>query len=600
MKEYAVTWFKNMEANDFKCSFCKKDKQNPWICNVCCIVTYCSKRCQLKHWAEHRKTCSLLKNTFKGKQIQLYNLASYGTREMIEREGWLETPGKKATFIAWNTKHTSLLIAAVLNGNMEILLLLRDLYSELNADLKRIVNYKPVKNGGTALMAASYAGYLSITKILLDHEADINAADNEGMTALHWAAREGKVDVAVCLMDQGASVHLMNKDGETALHLAMWGGHVEVGTALIEVGGAEVNAEDNVGWTPLHCASDQGHRACAKMLLDLGAKIDATSKTRRTPLHQACQQGCFKCARMLIAMGADLHSVDQAGASPLLLAIFLEHGCTKRLYEGMRNDGLTTLQWACEEGHLEIAKLLIDFGGKKKKKVDWILLELLCTGSYLNMTKMMAESVLVNVHAVNKDGETLLHSACQGNYLDGHLDIINMLVEMGADINAVTKNIDHGWTPLVFACDKGNLKMARLLVRLRADVDATDNGGMYPLHFACERGFHEIVELLLHSAADLNARGLKDRTPLHCACRANHVDVAKLLIESAADVNALDVDDETPLHFTCQKGSLQIARMLVHQGAKVDIENTNGFTALNLMNDVNKQTELNNLANNVC
>ena len=131
MKEFAVIWFKSMQAVDYKCSFCKKEKRNPWVCDVCYITTYCEKKCQLRHWAEHRKTCPLLKNTFKGKQIQLYNLVSYGTRELLEREGWLSTPDKKAVVLAWKTEHTSLLMAASLNGNMEMVLLLLELYDEI-------------------------------------------------------------------------------------------------------------------------------------------------------------------------------------------------------------------------------------------------------------------------------------------------------------------------------------------------------------------------------------------------------------------------------------------------------------------------------------
>lgn len=55
--------------------------------------------------------------------------------------------------------------------------------------------------------------------------------------------------------------------------------------------GADRNARDCEGWTPLHCASSKGHLDCAKELLRNGAQTDAQTKDGKTPLFLAAAAG---------------------------------------------------------------------------------------------------------------------------------------------------------------------------------------------------------------------------------------------------------------------------------------------------------------------
>ena len=101
---------------------------------------------------------------------------------------------------------------------------------------------------------------------------------------------------------------------------------------------------------------------------------------------------------------------------------------------------------------------------------------------------------------------------------EGHLEMVKLLVENGADVKAKDKDKD-GWTALMWASCKGDLEIVKFLVESGADVNAkcsvykyTD--GYTALMYASIRGYYEIVEILLDNKADINATTDLGRTAL--------------------------------------------------------------------------------------
>lgn len=95
--------------------------------------------------------------------------------------------------------------------------------------------------------------------------------------------------------------------------------------------------------------------------------------------------------------------------------------------------------------------------------------------------------------------------------------------------------------PLIYSCLSGNYKVAAMLVRAGASVNAATHTDIYPLHAACENGYADIVRLLLLNGALVNVRDYQGYTPLHLAARGNFGAICGLLWRHRADINALTV-----------------------------------------------------------
>lgn len=92
-------------------------------------------------------------------------------------------------------------------------------------------------------------------------------------------------------------------------------------TALLD-GGADVNAWDGIGYTPLHLAvMEKAQPAIITTLIDGGANVDAEDEDYRTPLHLAARYSEKpKIIKILLKNGANIRAKDKHGCTPLELA----------------------------------------------------------------------------------------------------------------------------------------------------------------------------------------------------------------------------------------------------------------------------------------
>jgi ankyrin repeat protein len=140
--------------------------------------------------------------------------------------------------------------------------------------------------------------------------------------------------------------------------------------------------------------------------------------------------------------------------------------------------------------------------------MDVLMLNAAAVGDVVTIRRLVAEGADVNV-----PGDRALHVAA----LNGHVDAVRVLMELGADKEASAAD---GGRPLHMAAQHGHVAVVKTLVELGADKEASTGNGAKPLHAAAYAGQVAVVKALVELGADKEASGANGDTPLHTAAGA--------------------------------------------------------------------------------
>jgi hypothetical protein len=149
----------------------------------------------------------------------------------------------------------------------------------------------------------------------------------------------------------------------------------------------------------------------------------------------------------------------------------------------------------------------------------------------------------------------------------GSSDVVEVLL-------ALLTNVLH------LVAERGHEVLARVLLEIGADVNATDADGRTALNVAAGRGHEEVARLLIENGAGINAKDNRERTALHLAAEKRHEAVARLLIGKEADITAKDNRGGTVLHVAVENGDERMARLLIERGADINAKDNREWTAL--------------------
>jgi ankyrin repeat protein len=486
-------------------------------------------------------------------------------------------------------------------------------------------------DGLTALMTASVAGHAEAVQLLLDHGADPTASDGDGLTPLMNAAENGTLPVVKLLVEAAKDpveyINTMSSTGFNALIIASAHGHTPVIEYLLDAG-ANVDALHENKVTPLMYAAASGHVNAMKILVEKGkVDINAMHSNGGTALLEAATGGALEAMRYLMEQGAAFDFIDADGVTPLM-AVASQGNLEAQtmLLEALKKDkteqqvkdhinlasysGGTSVMFTAAGGHLECTKQLIEYGA------DVNLIARATPDFLVKMEKMLQEGTWQEQEP-HVDGVTALHVAAQG----GHLDVVNLLLENGAQVTVLD---DEKRSALVLAVKGNHGDVAIALVKAGADPNTpyTDEDGedhnllmdaitveneefaillaekgadlyykgdkkVTNLLQASHRGLTDVVKILLEKHAATGTSGYLDDasdegiTPLIAAASEGHVEIVKLLVDAKANVNAKDKDGTTALMAASARGHVEaVIHLLDAGGASINEQNDDGHTAL--------------------
>jgi ankyrin repeat protein len=336
------------------------------------------------------------------------------------------------------------------------------------------------RRGQTALMWAAGQARLEIVQILIEHGADVNAtthlipgfkppqyftwglfdhvkgrpdrhdpndfhldpaSSRGGYTPLMFAARVGDVESARLLIAAGADVNVEGPDGSSLL-VASASGQEDVAILFLEEG-ADPNASDGWGITPLHWAVQEGLQAIA------AARLQSPTD------HLWYHENMPNMAKALLAKGADPNARISKGTAPFNYPPFSHRGGIT--LPQIRKKGATPFFLAAAAADMEMMQLLLSNGADPRMPTEDRATPLMVaaglglkrapsgrTNEQALRAVMLTVELGNQVQAVALENRTALHGAA---YMAAN-DIIKFLVERGADINAEDK---FGQTPLSIA-----------------------------------------------------------------------------------------------------------------------------------------------------
>jgi ankyrin repeat protein len=251
--------------------------------------------------------------------------------------------------------------------------------------------------------------------------------------------------------------------------------------------GADVNASDAEGNTPLILASFYANSECVELLIYKGADVNAANRAGATALIRAATS-CEK-TRLLVAAGANVRARTALGNAPLILAarragnsptvqLLLERGADA----AERNDvGVGPILAAAAGGDVQSVRLLLDAGAK-------------------------ADDFPRSNGPRGADAAAGFRTPLMWAAYHNDVRTVRLLLERGADPNQST----YYGNPLSHACWGDSFEAAEVLMAHGANVHARDAAaGFTPLHWAAgtESLRPRLVKLLLANGADPNAAG---------------------------------------------------------------------------------------------
>ncbi|RKP04376.1 ankyrin repeat-containing domain protein, partial [Thamnocephalis sphaerospora] len=278
-----------------------------------------------------------------------------------------------------------------------------------------------------------------------------------------------------------------------------------------------VNARDHIGRTPLQLAVIGGHHTMIELLLEHGARVCARISDGRTVLHLAAQQGDVAAVRMLLAQSEKNRIAKEE-----------REAAAAANAEADDADSETSSIDIIEKSELS------DFPGE----IDW-------SDESTAESKADEDDDIMEIDIPDWD---LQMSAMEHAIFFGHLEVVKVLVEAGADPRRVIKfkasrdrsaAIHYPLALCMTVRDRARgIEIARYLIEKGARATQLNLNHESVFHVAIAGGMIEFVRLFIEldprTLATVNCISSRKVTPLYSAVKSGHREMVELLLDNGA------------------------------------------------------------------
>ena len=412
------------------------------------------------------------------------------------------------------------------------------------------------KSNQDCLHAACASGNVKVVQFLVGNWTlmfDINGQDNEGVTALFLACKREHTEIVKYLLEKTSSdPNIKTFSEQTCLHAASASGNVKLVAYLSNM--ICVNTRDAEGTTPLHIACRAGHISVVQFFIDK-QKSDFSILTNNgsSYLHEACASGKVEIIECIIDHCiCHLNVKDCNGLTPLLIACqgnnlelvkyLITKGCERTC---KTHDGRSCFHVACYYGNTDLVKFFASEYPKddieSKDSFGITPMHLACQEGHIEIIKILFEQKHCDLKYQANNGRTCLHAAIS----TGKLEVVEY-------ISSIHKTKMGFFYRLLHPFDSSALN---------------DFGSSSVLHIAAELGQLNVVQYLIkHLKYDPNSKRPDQVLPIHLASFGGHCCVVDYLVDDCmCNIQSKDIYNNTPLHFAAAGGHTSMIKYLVEK-----------------------------------
>ena len=452
------------------------------------------------------------------------------------------------------------------------------------------------KKGDTPLhIAVRYRQVDTIVKLLLC--CNLNIQNKKGDTPLHIAVRNDQEDTVIQLMScKECDLNIQNRNGDTALHIAV---HVRLSynDRIVELlcKKCDLNIQNRDRNTPLHIAVTQIKTAAISQLLAHHCNTNVQNIEGDTPLHIACTKKLLDIIKLLLKKRCSINIPNKKGVTAQNIPLNKYGDCLLHTACQWGDVDIVRYIIADERGHLNIPNIHLNTPLHvscyiKSFDIIRLLLEIRCSTNISNKKGEIAQNI-----PLNKDGDCLLHIACQWS----DMDIMRYLIN-DQKCNPNIQNL-NGNTPLYIAVENDIIPaIFQLLKNKHCNPNILNNNHLTPLLTAIKCNNHKVATALLqHKKCDPRLCDSHGNTALHLACIAGEmqpemVEVAKQLLPYV-DPSCVNSAGKTPIELTTDYQLIQAISHIVECKTKQSVQ-----TFINMFIVGNPETGKSTLVKAIC